>query len=226
MRKELFSGYVNGMFDCVRKGMAACGRRVKENRATVGYYAVLIGVLVALGTAAYSYRNGSPEAETRRMQISEAAVEAQSVPLIATQEPKDDRKAFVWPLSGKITAEYEADTLQWSETLGMWQTHPAVDVSAESGEAVLAAADGTVIAAYRDALLGFVVEIDHGEGIVFRYCSLSTSGMVEIGKKVRSGDIIASVGTCSAEEERGVHLHLECLVDGCETDCRRILPEK
>ena len=41
----------------------------------------------------------------------------------------------------EILAEYAPDAPVWSETLGQWQTHPALDIAGSPGEAVYACRD-------------------------------------------------------------------------------------
>lgn len=207
----------------VRKGFSA----IQEHYDTVGYYTVLLLVLTALATAAYSYRNGGFRRETVAdvpQPTPEAAIAVQSQPLPLTTEAPEVR-TFIMPVDGEIRTAYSAGELSWSETLGMWQTHPAIDVAASGGEAVLAAADGTVLEAYSDALYGNTIVIDHGDGCVIRYAALNTLQMVTVGQQVRQGDVISAVGSCSAEAELGAHLHLEYFKDGEAEDFAALLQE-
>ena len=57
-------------------------------------------------------------------------------------------------------AEYAPDAPVWSETLGQWQTHPALDIAGSPGEAVYACREGVVSEAWSDRLWGNVVVID------------------------------------------------------------------
>ena len=75
----------------------------------------------------------------------------------------------------------------WSETLGQWQTHPAIDIAAEAGEAVCACAEGVVSDAWEDALWGKVIQIEHPEGYVSTYANLSTLKLVKVGDAVTAG---------------------------------------
>jgi len=66
-----------------------------------------------------------------------------------------------------------------------------------------------------DRLRGRQVWIDHGEGIVVRYCHLSRiAERLEVGQEVKQGTIIGYAGNSGTPQaqtgpEVGVHLHLE-----------------
>lgn len=218
------------------KRISECGRILREksrvfwrilskNRDALGYYAILTIVLLALGTAAYGYRNGAfrRQQEVQTQPTLEPAVQVHSVPLAPTAKPKEEK--YMWPLEGEIITAYSGEELLWSDTLGMWQTHLAIDIGAEAGEAVLAAADGTVTEAYYDALYGYVIEIDHGDGCILRYGSMNSLQMIQAGDKVAKGEVIGAAGNCSAEADIGVHLHLEFYHDGSAVDFQSFLAE-
>lgn len=207
--------------DRVKKLTARAG----EYRDAIGYYAVLAVVLVALSAAAYDYRGKKAERavlDSNSAPESGIAVQLQTDP---TLSPEEADPAFVLPVRGKLIGEFADNELVWSTTLQLWQTHPAIDIAASAGEAVVAAADGTVIEAYSDALYGNTIAIDHGDGQIVRYASLNTLEMVEVGRKVRQGEVVGSVGTCTAESELGAHIHLEYIVNQNQADFTLLLSE-
>jgi len=211
----------------VQNHLRKCISVFSESYDTVGYYTVLLLVLTALAAAAYSYRNGgfNPQITAESpQQTPEAAVAVQSQPQLQTLTETEER-TFIMPVAGEIRTAFSMDKLNWSETLGMWQTHPALDIAASGGEAVLAAADGTVTEVYSDVLYGNTIVIDHGSGCIIQYASLNTLQMVEAGQKVRQGDVISAIGSNIAEAELGTHLHLECYIDGVPTDFDTLLHE-
>ena len=181
-----------------------------------GYYICLALLLVVLGTAAYVYRLRNDELEyVAAPETGEAPVWsdfAAETPVPAATEPLF---ALMPPVPGEVLRTFEADSLSWSRTLEQWQTHPGVDFAAEMGEVVRAAEDGEVIAAYKDVLLGNVIEIRHENGWISRYAALNTLELVEIGQKVARGDTISSAAnTALSEEDLGTHVHFELLADG------------
>lgn len=212
-----FRSFVGKMRN-IKPILSRCGHFLRAHRESLAYYAVLTIVLTALGTAAQAYRNRGVQPETVPTPLPEAAdVAAQAIP-DPTQPPQENQNIFVPPVQGDIVSSFSPEELVWSETLKLWQTHPAVDLSAQEGEAVTAAADGTILEAFNDALYGCVIVIDHGEGRTLRYASLSTLQLVEVGQQVRQGDIISAAGSCPAEAELGAHVHLEYFEGGVPSD--------
>lgn len=120
------------------------------------------------------------------------------------------------PVEGGIILPFSEGELIKSTTTGAWQTHNGVDIAAPEGAKVSAMTDGEVICVETDALWGVCVEIDHGEGLVSRYCNLSSDVAVAQGDKVVAGQLIGTVG-CSADAEnlQDSHLHFEVLSDDC-----------
>ena len=90
--------------------------------------------------------------------------------------------------------------------------HDGLDIVAPQGSSVYAAAGGVVSHITRTRQgLGNVVEINHGNGYVTRYCLLgdiSVSG----GQKVRRGQKLGTVGV--TKTVAAPHLHLEVLYNG------------
>ena len=82
--------------------------------------------------------------------------------------------------------------------------HNGVDMAAPSGSPILAAADGTVIAASYSGSMGNYIMIDHGSDIITIYMHASSLG-VSVGQEVSAGDRIGSVG--STGRSTGPHLH-------------------
>lgn len=208
-----------GMLVC--KGFCA----VAAHKESIGYYTVLTLVLVALSAAANDYRSRKIEkqiAETIPAEEYGVVVQMHSDP---TLPPEGKIGKYVLPVQGKVLREFSDDKLEWSTTLQLWQTHPAVDLAAAAGESVAAAADGVVTEAYKDALYGNVIVIGLDDGSEIRYSSLNTLQLVEVGRRVFKGDIISSAGTCAAEADVGAHVHMEYFVDGKAEDFMLLFDE-
>ena len=191
---------------------------VGRHREGFLYYSVLAVVLAALGAAAYGYRNGSQSRSStvQALESPEPATIAQSIPEPqTTDEPKN---TLLPPVDGVQLRAFAADELVWSDTLEMWQTHPAVDFSADAGEAVVAAADAVVTDAYVDPLYGCVIVLDLRDGRTVRYASLNTLQLVEIGQRVAAGEIISAAGTFEGEMELSAHVHVEYYENGLAVD--------
>jgi murein DD-endopeptidase MepM/ murein hydrolase activator NlpD len=93
--------------------------------------------------------------------------------------------------------------------------HPGVDLGADYGETVRAAAAGTVASADWDGGYGMKVDIDHGNGYHTWYAHLSRID-VKVGQYVRKGENIALVG--STGFSTGPHLHYQVMLNGKAID--------
>nr|WP_133501221.1 peptidoglycan DD-metalloendopeptidase family protein [Lysobacter terrigena] len=94
---------------------------------------------------------------------------------------------------------------------GGGEFHKGIDFSANTGDPVLAVADGVVSFVGERSGYGNVVEIDHGNGYVTRYAHNSRLERHQ-GELVRAGDEIAKAG--STGRSTGAHVHLEVWQDG------------
>ena len=103
---------------------------------------------------------------------------------------------LVWPVEGHITQPYSSE-------------HYAIDIAAEEGTPVVAAAAGTVVAAEWADRHGNLVAIDHGGGMITRYTHL-LDYQVAVGDNVNQGQQIGRVG--STGESTGPHLHFELIL--------------
>ena len=72
--------------------------------------------------------------------------------------------------------------------------------------------DGLVLSVTKDAMLGTVIEIDHGSKLVARYCGMDTVNVSE-GDYVTIGEVLGTLGTTPFEEKSESHLHFETLLD-------------
>jgi len=98
--------------------------------------------------------------------------------------------------------------------------HGGLDFSADQGTPVLSAAGGVVMAAGFQTAYGWMVEIEHGNGLRTRYAHASRL-LVKRGAVVAPGERIALVG--STGRSTGPHLHFEVLRGGERIDPRAYL---
>lgn len=120
---------------------------------------------------------------------------------------------------GEVVCEYSGGELVRSKTTGAWQTHNGADIKAALGDSVTACDKGTVSAVENDPLWGVTVTIDHGNGIVTKYCGLNSDTAVQAGQEVSRGEEIGTVGnTADIESSEESHLHLEVMKNGAYVD--------
>jgi murein DD-endopeptidase MepM/ murein hydrolase activator NlpD len=101
--------------------------------------------------------------------------------------------------------------------------HTGVDMPAPYGTPITASAGGRVSFAGLHGPYGWMVEIDHGKGLVTRYGHLSKM-LVRPGDVVLPGQAIAAVG--SSGRSTGPHLHFEVLRLGVPVEPRFYLASR
>jgi len=129
------------------------------------------------------------------------------VPAVAeTPAPPPALIAFAEPVPGyAVVSPFGLRKLPWEEG---GRLHEGVDISAPTGVAVLAAADGVVIAAGSSDSYGRYVEVEHAEGLKSFYAHLGAIGKgVAAGLAVTAGTPIGAIG--SSGTSTGPHLHFE-----------------
>jgi murein DD-endopeptidase MepM/ murein hydrolase activator NlpD len=109
----------------------------------------------------------------------------------------------LWPVQGVVTSSFGARLDPFN---GEGAFHTGLDIATARGDAVRAAADGTVLKAGMGSGYGREVVIDHGHGIQTLYAHLSGFA-VTAGQDVSRGDILGYVGTSG--HSTGPHLHYE-----------------
>lgn len=95
-----------------------------------------------------------------------------------------------------------------------YEPNKGIDIALKDGKPfeVIASLSGNVTKVQEDALLGNVIEVDHGDGIVTRYQSV-TDIQVAVGDAVKQGDVLATASKSQINEEAGTHVHFEIRKD-------------
>lgn len=145
---------------------------------------------------------------------AENVTEVGGVAVLASKDSVARAETFSLPLEAGIAKAYSNGEMVQSKTMGDWRVHNGVDFKGTVGDAVKAINNGVVKAVYDDVLWGTVVEIDHGQGMIAKYCGLGKGSTPEVGEKVKINDRVGNLGTIPIESADDVHLHLEILQDG------------
>ena len=195
-----------------------------------GYYIALILCAVAIGISGYLYYHNT---NTEKPQIQEPTgdmniltpTHGDDIEAVATQpqqRPTDSTLGILdpteptlqrpiktgKPLAGEIVAHYAMDCLSYNPTTRDWRVHNGIDIAAESGTEVKAAADGVVYTVYEDETMGTTVVIRHGNNYVTTYSSLAKDLAVSAGDSVSLGQVIGKVGNSALLESAvGDHVH-------------------
>ena len=193
-----------------------------------GYYIALVLCAVAIGISGYLYYRHQDDGQNKlAKQTAVDVTQEQNVPASANKNNNDDAAASqnaeqiqkpaqtASPLTGETVAKYSMEALSYNATTRDWRVHNGIDIAAEAGTNVCAAADGTVTTVYEDQTMGMTVVISHDGGYTTSYASLAQEVSVVPGQKVSMGDTIGTVGnTALLETAIGDHLHFAVQCNG------------
>lgn len=130
---------------------------------------------------------------------------------------------YIWPLENIEAAVTDAFGYRTSALTGKESLHPGVDLAADYGTNVLAVADGIILDCSYDAAYGYILTLEHENGVQTQYAHLSEF-LVNAGAEVRQGQIIAKTG--DSGWTTGPHLHLGVLINGETADPLEALKSK
>ena len=141
----------------------------------------------------------------------------EAIETLSENTNKEQRKKetkYIMPIEGEILKEYATEKLVYSKTLGMWKTHPGIDIKARLNDNVKSASNGVVQSVEKDSFYGNVVKITDNAGYTFVYSNLDSDIQIKQGDSVKQGDIIATVGvSATGELADETHLHFEVIKD-------------
>ncbi len=201
-----------------------------------GYYIALILCAVAIGITGYLYYRNADNKDTQLQNPTaeaDATVPGGDVQVVA---PPDDGTLGAEtstqptgngikpphrqkPVAGQTITEYSMDALCYNQTTRDWRVHDGMDIAAEAGTAVGAAADGTVYTVYEDETMGMTVVLSHEGGYTTKYASLAENVPVKAGDTVTAGQTIGYVGnTALFESAIGDHIHFSVSCSGVTVD--------
>lgn len=112
------------------------------------------------------------------------------------------------PVAGDVLSKLAVDHLAYNETTRDWRTHEGMDLAANLGDAVYAAAEGTVYTIYEDEHLGMTVVLHHNNGYSTHYANLAPDIPVSVGDRLQAGDPVGNVGqSACTENATQPHVH-------------------
>jgi len=185
-----------------------------------GYYIALVLCAVAIGLAGFLYyRNADKPDDQQQAGVPTVNQSPDDQQVVATNpdgslagnpnvENPTPPKNTAYPVEGQTVAVYAMDSLTYNETTRDWRVHNGIDIAAEAGTNVCAAADGEVYTVYDDDTMGMTVVIRHEGGYTTKYASLAEEVSVKPGDTVTVGQTIGVVGsTALLESAIGDHVH-------------------
>lgn len=231
MKKELYAGksfYIVLGLCVLITGFGATralrARIIAENNTT------------ALDTTSFDWAN---QTEVITEKEKQANIEATDIPdtreerepttaenFVTTQESTEEHPYvgdFALPLGTNIIKDYSNGEMVKSKTMNDWRIHDGIDFKGEKGDNVRSIQNGVVLSCEEDALWGTVVTIDHGKGMVARYCGLDSNTKLKPEAYVEKNQVIGKLGTIPVEAADGYHLHLEISVSDKTDDPLKVM---
>ncbi len=201
----------------------------KGNRNTTGFTLGLVLCAVAVCITGFAFFRSTNQVQEASLQetyedVLVGTMGTEDVPVIATQPqattgtpattetvpPTTEKRTLktMSPVEGASIFGYSMEALSYNQTTRDWRVHNGIDLAAEDGAPVMAAADGEVYTVYEDDTLGHTVVIRHNDGYTSCYSSLSDQISVKPGDKVVMGDTIGyAADSAIVESTLGNHVH-------------------
>jgi len=162
-----------------------------------------LGGIAALGaiTLAHAALPDPPQAvraapAVETVTLTRAPTPAEPPVLIAFQDPVPGRV---------VVSPFGLRQLPWEED---GRLHAGVDIQANLGEPVRAAADGVVVEAGQSSTYGRYVALKHAEGLTTFYAHMGgVAQHLRPGLAVKAGEAVGKIG--SSGTSTGPHLHFE-----------------
>ncbi len=215
-------------------------------------YAVLTCCLIAASVGAWGAVGGTRNAEPQDRETKEQSVfnipseiEADVVITDVADERETEAETteettvideadntpftgnFAMPMASLyITKDYSGTAMVYSNTMNDWRIHGGIDFADSRGQSVMAIQSGVVTDVAYDAMWGTTVTVDHGKGLVARYCGLNKDNVPEIGCHVEKYAVIGTLDEIPIESKDGPHLHFEITVDGKTVDPLKAMNKK
>ncbi|MCL4478331.1 MAG: M23 family metallopeptidase [Deltaproteobacteria bacterium] len=123
----------------------------------------------------------------------------------------------IWPARGWITSPFG---MRIDPFTGKRALHEGIDIATQTGNPVIAPANGIVTHAGPDDGFGNAVIIDHGYGVTTLYGHLSRVD-VKVGQIVKRGQLIGNIGDTGMST--GPHLHYQVMINGVPVNPMRYL---
>ena len=173
-------------------------------------------------TVTVTFADGGEQSKTYTLSTGRLRVEYhEDGTLTMLPQLAGDEEPFVYGIYA--ASEAESHWLQWpvEDSRTVWKGNPygiingklhsGIDIPADQGAVILAAADGTVTEVGFDRERGNYLILDHGDGLTTLYAQCRNVEAKE-GDTVKAGEMIAAVG--STGMSTGPHLHFEVRQDG------------
>ena len=129
------------------------------------------------------------------------------------------------PVKDAAVQQAFSETPLYSKTMKDWRAHTGVDLRADKGTAVIAAADGTVQSISTVDGMGCTVQMTHTGGLTTWYCGIGNVA-VKKGDVLKAGQKLGVVDTVPSEAADASHLHFAVQKDGTFVDPAPFLQQR
>jgi stage II sporulation protein Q len=177
-------------------------------------------------------------ADSGSAEVGDMTSEDEAVADEKTLEVIAEGETMQWPVVDRSDLEivlphYDADAPSEERQQALlvsgttYIPHMGIDLARPDNAAfdVAAAMSGKVTVAEQHPTNGYVVEIEHPDGLVTVYQSLGEIS-VKAGDEVKQGTLIGKAGRSELEKDLGVHLHFEVRDNGAPVNPLALLDEE
>ena len=201
----------------------------KGNRTTKGIVLGLVLCAAAVWITGYAFFRSANQVQEASLEetyedVLVGTLGTEDIPVIATQPQATTAPAAtettapaaterrtlktMSPVEGAPIFGYSMEALSYNQTTRDWRVYNGIDLAAEDGDPVMAAADGEVYTVYEDDAMGHTVVIRHNDGYTTCYSSLSDQISVKPGDQVTMGQTIGyAADSAIVESTLGSHVH-------------------
>jgi lipoprotein NlpD len=184
-----------------RRYNVSVGILVKANRLPSETAKLKIGQKLSIPLGSTAALASAPHSDKGRPGAGPRAPASPRPPAglsLAVPDFVETAPTFGWPVEGTVTSLFGRRRSGW---------HRGIDVKAERGTIIFAAADGTVVVSGVEPRYGRVVKIEHDDGFLTVYAH-NEENLVEVGMRVGAGDPIATLGRTGRATAHHVHFEI------------------
>lgn len=157
------------------------------------------GAILRLGQRLVIPRAGAAAVTPASLAPPPSTPKAPAGIVLSVPDVEDASPAFAWPAEGPVTSAYGRRRSGW---------HRGIDIKADLGTPIQAAAAGVVIVSGVEPRYGRVIKIAHEQGFVTIYAH-NDQNLVEVGARVAAGETIATTGRTGRATTHHVHFEIQ-----------------
>ncbi|WP_018248188.1 M23 family metallopeptidase [Orenia marismortui] len=157
--------------------------------------------------------NDNYKLNTTKISLPQQKEDVEDTPAVKVSAKPAQSKSFsnlYRPVDGNIILSWHSPYKD--KVLDAWKFNSGIDISAEIGTKVKAAAEGIVKEIIKDDYQGVTIIIEHSTNLQTLYSNLETNHVVE-GEKVHKGQVVGEIGDSGLNDKSKLHFEV-IKVDG------------